>query len=297
MLDCGPVLEQVPAGTPIDLTAYREAVARFEKQVACAPPNLDERHLLSWVSMAELSRLFSLLEGGVPHVQQTLIQELQRHRDRGTPSPQGHLLSDWLRIYLLSRIDSLWWDAAPQFATDEDIVTSTDLADADKLRRSGRLHFTYHLLPHSLPGRARDWARRKLLPGRRPRTAGLRLPRGRPEMLAYMNRLALDFKRLAPAHTPPLWVTSMVRSTQDQTELRTLGYAAFVPSAHSAGYAFDVEVEWFRRFGADSALRMLILGHQRDGAINAIDEGQIWHVCMSPEGVAEIERSGAPVGL
>lgn len=290
-------IERLTASASIDLPAYREGVARFETLVSSSTPNLDEEHLLSWLSDSELTPLFELLAGGVPRVEQTLRQEFRRRRDPRTPNPQDHPLSDWLRIYLLSRIDSLWWDTAPRFATDGDVVTSPDLADAEKLRRSGRAHFSYHLLPHSLSGRARDWAHRKLLPGRWPRTAGLRLPRGRPEMVAYINRLALDFKRLAPPRTPRLWVTSMVRSTQDQDELRALGYAAFEPSAHSAGYAFDVEVEWFRRFGADSALRALILGHQHEGAISAIDEGQVWHVCMSPRGVADIGRSGVSEGL
>ncbi len=289
--------EPVSESSPIDLTAYREAVARFEQQVALSPPDHQEQCVLSGLSDPGLSRLLSLLPGGAPQVEQTLIDELQRYHDQKQSSLPAHPVSDWLRIYLLSRIDSLWWDAAPQFQTDDDIVHSTDLADADELRRSGRVHFTYHLLPGSLPGRARDWASRKVFPWRRPRTAGLRLPRGRPEMVAYMNELALEFKRLAPARTPPLWVTSMVRSAQDQSELRTLGYAAFVPSAHSSGYAFDVEVEWYRRFRADAAMRALLVGHQRDGTINAIDEGQVWHICMSPHAVAAIRRSGAARGL
>lgn len=270
---------------------------RFEHEVASSASDLQARHILSWLSDPELSRLFVLLPGGVSHVERTLIGEFDRYHNQRQTSLPPHRLSDWLRIYLLSRIDSLWWDAAPQFQTDQDIVRSQDLADAGELRRLGHAHFTYHLLPSGLPGRARDWAHRKLLPGRRPRTAGLRLPRGRPEMLSYMNDLAVHFKRLAPARTPPLWVTSMVRSAEDQSELRALGYAAFVPSAHSTGYAFDVEVEWYRQFRADAAIRELILDHQRQGTINAIDEGQVWHVCMSPDAVAAIRRADASRGL
>ena len=90
-----------------------------------------------------------------------------------------------------------------------------------------------------------------------------------------------------------MWVTSMLRSVQEQEELRNLGYPAFNSSSHATGYAFDVEVHWFERFGADSTLKALLLDYERAGAINAIDEGQVWHVCMSPDAVAQARRSNA----
>jgi hypothetical protein len=39
---------------------------------------------------------------------------------------------------------------------------------------------------------------------------------------------------------------------------------------------------WYRNFGADHILQAVLLGHQRDGDINVIDEGQAWHVCVRP---------------
>ncbi len=97
-----------------------------------------------------------------------------------------------------------------------------------------------------------------------------------------LNQLATEFAALAPAGTPPLWVTSLARSVEHQHHLRALGYSAALPSAHCAGYAADVEMAWFRRFGADSVLRGLLLDLQQAGDINVIDEGQAWHVCLSP---------------
>jgi hypothetical protein len=61
-----------------------------------------------------------------------------------------------------------------------------------------------------------------------------------------------------------------------------LGYAAVIPSAHCAGYAMDVEMRWFRRFGADEILAAALLQRQDEGDVNVIDEGQAWHVCVSP---------------
>lgn len=79
-----------------------------------------------------------------------------------------------------------------------------------------------------------------------------------------------------------LWVTSLARSAEHQRRLRRLGYPAVLPSSHCAGWAADIEMSWFRRFGADQILRSLLLERQRAGVVNVIDEGQAWHMCVSP---------------
>ncbi|MFZ0216342.1 MAG: hypothetical protein WAM30_10440 [Candidatus Dormiibacterota bacterium] len=278
------------ASPAVDLAAYRDAVARLVEPISTSGA-LDERHIRDWLAIPEVTQLLSAVPGGVEGVAGSLTEELRwywhpAHRCTSRQSP-----SAWLRIYLLSRIDALWWNSTPEFQTDAEVLAAEGLAEIHQLRRSGRLHFSYHRLPRGLPGRARDWAYRRLLPARRPRTAGLKLTWVRPEMLIALNHLALEFKRAAPAGTPPMWVTSMVRSVEEQHELRALGYPAFVPSSHSSGYAFDVEVHWFARFGARTTLIDLLCEYQRAGAINAIDEGHVWHVCLSPDAVAETRRS------
>ena len=45
-------------------------------------------------------------------------------------------------------------------------------------------------------------------------------------------------------------------------------------------------MSWFRRFGAAGVLEGLLLERQRAGEVNAIDEGQTWHLCLSPAAVA-----------
>ena len=72
--------------------------------------------------------------------------------------------------------------------------------------------------------------------------------------------------RSSPPGTPPLWVTSLTRSVGHQRHLRSLGYAALLPSAHCVGYAADVEMSWFRRFGADQAAK---LSHARQKPLPA----------------------------
>ena len=97
-----------------------------------------------------------------------------------------------------------------------------------------------------------------------------------------LNQVAADFARLAPGGTPPLWVTSLARSVAHQRHLRSLGYAALLPSAHCIGYAADIEMAWFRQFQADGVLQGLLLDRQRAGEVNVVDEGQAWHVCVCP---------------
>ena len=55
-----------------------------------------------------------------------------------------------------------------------------------------------------------------------------------------------------------------------------------LPSAHCVGYAADIEMTWFRQFGADRMLQEVLLERQEAGEVNVIDEGQAWHVCVRP---------------
>ena len=45
---------------------------------------------------------------------------------------------------------------------------------------------------------------------------------------------------------------------------------------------------WFGRFGAAGALATVLLELQQRGLVNVIDEGQAWHVCLSPGARAEL---------
>jgi hypothetical protein len=50
---------------------------------------------------------------------------------------------------------------------------------------------------------------------------------------------------------------------------------------------------WFERFSARPALEKVLLDRQAAGDVNVIDEGQAWHVCVSPVAVAELRREFA----
>ncbi|HET9897747.1 MAG TPA: DUF5715 family protein [Streptosporangiaceae bacterium] len=187
-----------------------------------------------------------------------------------------------IRISMLAQIDALWWGSDPGYATDADVLDAPELIDLDELAAAGKLKFSYRHQAGTLWLRAARSAERRALPGRSPRTAGIWLARTTPQAVAWLNQLADDFAMVAPADTPALWVTSLARSVEHQRRLRELGYVAPLPSAHCVGYAFDVEMAWYRRFHAHRWLRGLLLDLQRAGEVNVIDEGQAWHVCLRP---------------
>jgi len=218
-----------------------------------------------------------------------LLLEMARYQPNARSSAQD--LTALVRIYLLSRVDVLWWRDAPTFLTDDQVRTSAELVDLEWLRRRGLIEFRYQEQPATVVGRGLRAARRRLLPAATPRTAGLLFRRARREMIAFLNDLAREFAAVAPDRTPPLWVTSLARSAEHQYRLRRLGYAAMVPSGHCLGWAADVELEWYERFGARSALAGLLLARQDAGEVNVVDEGQAWHVCLAPDARRRYRRA------
>jgi hypothetical protein len=82
-----------------------------------------------------------------------------------------------------------------------------------------------------------------------------------------------------------------VRSVEHQHRLRSLGYAAVLPSSHCVGYACDLEMDWFRRFDRENLLARLLLDRQEAGQLNVIDEGQAWHLCVSPVACEELQAA------
>jgi len=182
----------------------------------------------------------------------------------------------------------VWWAHLPALQTDDDVLDAASLVDLEELRCRGLLNFRYRHQATSLLGRAARAAERRVTPGRTPRTAGLLFSYARPEAVALLNQLASAFADLTPPGSPQLWVTSLTRSVEHQQRLRELGYAATLQSSHCVGYATDIEMAWLRRSGTHRALRALLLDRQGAGDVNVIDEGQIWHVCLSPRAAEDL---------
>ena len=274
----------------VQLSGYRAAVDDLVtegiRKLGLADPPVAGEFVGGGLSRDQFAPVLSRLGGGPHAAARRLAAEL--HRFRPSARGAGDLWS-FARIMLLSQIDSLWWGETRPFSTDADVTRSAELVDLPLLKTAGLLRFQYREQPAGLAGRARDWARRQALPERQPLTAGLRFTRSRPAIVALLNEVAGDLAAAMPPGTPQLWVTSMVRSVEHQHRLRSLGYAAVLPSSHCAGYACDVEMQWFRRFDTDDVLARLLLERQDAGQVNVIDEGQVWHLCVNPRARGQLQ--------
>jgi hypothetical protein len=267
-----------------DVKAYRAAVTDLSLEIAALTSQHGltkvEKVLLERIAEPQLVTVLAATPTGLPGAMQRLLFELRQYRPNSTSSPMN--LNDLVRIVLSSQIDAMWWGRTRPFETDADLLRSSELVDLDHLRRDGPLGFQYRRQPVTLTSRVARAVSRRMWPDRTPPGAGLRFSHARPEAVALLDQLAADLATVAPAGTPAPWITSLTRSVAHQHHLRSLGYPAMLPSAHCVGYAVDVEMEWFRQFRADRALACLLMERQECGDANIIDEGRVWHICISP---------------
>lgn len=285
---------QPPAVLPDSLlrgyrAAVEDLVAESVRRPRLSEPSVVEGLLSRRLAQPEFSAVLSRLGGGANVAIDRLVGEVRSYRPNDKSSASD--LATFIRILLLSQIDSVWWRGAAPFTSDADVRCSTELVDLGPLDSAKVLEFQYRAQSAGLPGRARDWAQHKVLPGVRPRLAGLRFTCSRPVVIAAVNQIAVDLAAALPPRTPRIWVTSMVRSVDHQHRLRSLGYAAVLPSSHCAGYACDLEVSWFRRFDPDNLLARLLFERQEAGQLNVIDEGRTWHLCVNPNACDELRAA------
>lgn len=274
---------RLATGEP-DLDAYRAAVADLLVEVGAlaGATSTVARQVLIDQRLREpvIAAVLDATPSGLVGARETLLLEMARYQPSERSSAAD--LTALVRIYLLSRVDVMWWRDAPTYRTDDQVNQSADLIDLEWLRRRDLLRFRYQGQPATFFERGMRALRRRIRPCAAPQTAGLLFRRSRREMVALLNDIAREFTAHAPAGTPPLWVTSLVRSAEHQHRLRRLGYAAMLPSGHCLGWAADVEMSWFDRFGARDVLAELLLARQRAGEVNVVDEGQAWHLCLAP---------------
>jgi hypothetical protein len=278
----GPVAGE--ARRDADVAAYRDAVTGLLAELVGPSRYLTvetaERLLNRRLREPVFAAVFSALPKGPDAAIRRVIDEVHSYRASACSSAEN--LPAMIRIALLAQIDLLWWGHLPEYQTDAHVFGARQLLHLEPLRQDGMVLFRYRLQAASLLGRAARSAERRAVPDRAPHTAGLRFPCARSELIVLLNQIAQEFAGVAPRGTPPMWVTSLTRSVEHQRHLRSLGYAALLPSAHCVGYAADLEMTWFRRYNADKVLQALLLHRQRAGELNVIDEGQAWHVCVRP---------------
>jgi hypothetical protein len=233
----------------------------------------------------EFAQLLTAAPGGFGKTAGKILAEIREFIPSGNGSAAD--LADFVRICLLAQIDAVWWGALPAFRSDAEVDQCADLADLGSRAAGVRCRRQSDVLVRRM-ARAVE---RRIAPDRTPDPVGLRSSRIRPEVAELLGQLSAEFARIAPAGTPPLWVTSLTRSVQHQLRLRALGYAAMLPSSHCTGYAADIAMTWYRRYGADGLLGRLVLDRCEAGQVNVIRGSQTWHVCLSPDAAEGLRRN------
>ena len=243
------------------------------------------RELDAWLRRPDVLRIVDGVPGGADRVFTQVIDEYVRFEPSAASNASSPVAL--VRILLLQQIDLAWWGHTRDLEDAAAIAASAELVDLRWLRANGGVRFGFGVGSDRLVQRARDYAVQRAFPWREPRGPGLPFRRARPEVIAVLNEIADRVALLAPPKTPRIWVNSIVRSVEHQTRLRRLGFTAVLPSAHCRGWAADIEMAWFERFGATGALREVIVDYLASGVLNVIDEGRAWHLCLSPDAAVE----------
>jgi len=282
-----------------DVATYRDAVSGLLAELVGPSRYLTVENAERLLSRRLRESVFAVVLSALPQGPDAAISRIINEVRSFQPTERSSAASlpRMIRIALLAQIDLLWWGHLPEYQTDAQVFASTQLLHLEPLREENMLLFRYRLQKESLFGRAVRSAERRAMPERNPNTAGLRFPCARSELVVLLNQIAQEFAEVAPPGTPPLWVTSLARSVQHQRHLRTLGYAALLPSSHCVGYSADLEMTWFRRFNADQILQAILLHRQSLGEVNVIDEGQAWHVCVRPGAGHALRLVPEPAGV
>ncbi len=267
------------------LVAYRDAVARIV--AGLDGPRVRQRA----AAEPDLLAVLDVLPGGAGRVLTRIEAEALAFR----PGPRSNVRTpaEHVRLLLLQQIDVLWWSGADQarpFADDAAVLASRDLVSLGGLRARGEVGFRYRVSTASLPVRARNYAVRRWAPGLEPHSSGLSYDRARPAVVALLNDVSRRFAATDPHWRRGFWVNCLVRSEAVQDHLRDLGYSAATASSHCAGYAADVEMSWLAHHGRAEPLQEILLALRDAGTINLIDEGQAWHLCLSPAWVSTYEQ-------
>jgi hypothetical protein len=287
------VVQPAPEADPAELLReQRSAIDSVYGQLEDLGPGADGERVASILARAFDDPALGFLvavEGGPQRLIEQSVEEYLRFEPNEASNASS--AAGLVRILLLQNIDLVWWADQPNLVDADALRSSEGFEDLRALRRRGHVAFSFGIGSDTILRRGRDFLVQRLFPNREPRGPGLAFTAIRRPMLAMLNEVAGKVAERVPEGTPPIRVTSIVRTVEHQQHLKTLGFSAFLPSVHCRGWAADVEVAWFRRFGADVALKEVLLEYLDSGILNVIDEGRAWHVCLSPAHVAHYEAS------
>lgn len=200
-----------------------------------------------------------------------------------------------VEVLLGQAVDFYWYAQYPQYATSADVDSDDSLCSFRRFNEDFDVRFMYvqyyeHILmrvPNSLRLRYRRLMNH---PGKY--TQGLTTTRCRKAMVGLINQLAADVASQVRRNKPfRVLINSVMRTVEYQNSLAKLGYVAPRYSAHTAGYAVDVERLWYERHDrqAYEAIENVLGALFAKQAVNLIEEGTHWHVCLNPDRIRDFE--------
>jgi hypothetical protein len=187
--------------------------------------------------------------------------------------------------YLLASIEYEWYGQTLLY-TDSILMNGThDLIDL-RLLPEGQAKFKFVETKKGVFSRfenAYRVRRDKIINAPSKNTIGMRTPFLKNELFLFLNDfVGIISQRLGSRLS--LQVNSLLRTIEHQKQLNAIGYSLSAFSAHSTGFAADIERAWYLENNKlvyetinDELMRL-----QRSEAINLIDEGSVWHVSLNP---------------
>ena len=146
--------DQAPSALPDSLLpAYRAAVEDLVEEASGHPRPSDlpivERLVAKRLGQPEFTAVLSYLDGGAEGAVGRLSHEIRAY-ELGTRSSASDLPT-FIRILLLSQIDSAWCSETIPFNSDTDVLDSAELLDLNPLRSAKVLEFKYRAQPAGYP--------------------------------------------------------------------------------------------------------------------------------------------------
>ena len=200
-----------------------------------------------------------------------------------------------MQVLLGQAVDFYWYAGWPRYRTAQDVKDDKNLYSFGRFRSDFDVRFAYvqyygHVLmrvPNSLRLRYRRLINH---PGKY--TQGLTTTRCSKAMAGFINQLSEETARLNGADDSfRVLINSVLRTVEYQNSLAKIGYVAPRHSAHLAGYAVDIEQQWFKEHDkrAHKVIESLLDDLYDRRVINLIQEGTHWHVCLNPDHIAHYE--------
>ncbi len=203
-------------------------------------------------------------------------------------------LKSKLLIYLLQHIEYFWYKDFTIIENTEEVLQATPIYKLDTLRKKYQILFQYRHFKKGLLSRSQNGLRKRIdIMRKNPagNTIGMQTGYCRIEIMALLNEINENIS-MAYGKQIKLQVNSILRTLENQQQLINIGYNATSFSSHCLGYAVDIERKWYAINNKKlfRIIKSCLEEYHQKGLINLINEGIVWHICLSPSFLNEYQQ-------